>query len=136
MTSRHIGFKRHLRAEVVPGDAVYLFSEEDTTALRGPHVEALAPLLDGSRDLAAVRREFDGAPEQAAGLLRQLAQAGLVGTRTSGSAYWDAMGVEPSGTPDVEVISLGVDSGLGSDAEGGGALTAGLPPRSPRATAR
>jgi bacteriocin biosynthesis cyclodehydratase domain-containing protein len=123
VTSRHIGFKRHLRAEVVPGDAVYVFSEEDTTALRGPHVEALAPLLDGSRDLAAVRRDLAASPEQAAGLLTQLAQAGLVGLRTSGSAYWDALGVEPTGAPDVEVISLGVDAELPPIAEGDGSLT-------------
>ncbi|SER60076.1 TOMM precursor leader peptide-binding protein [Lentzea albida] len=123
MTSRHIGFKRHLRAEVVPGDAVYVFSEEDTTALRGPHIEALAPLLDGSRDLAAVRGEIDAPPEQVAGLLTELAQAGLVGLRTAGSAYWDAVGVEPAGTPDVDVISLGVDASLPPIAEGDGALT-------------
>ncbi|WP_086663278.1 TOMM precursor leader peptide-binding protein [Lentzea kentuckyensis] len=123
MTSRHIGFKRHLRAEVVPGDAVYVFSEEDTTALRGPHVEALAPLLDGSRDLAAVRRDFDAAPEHAAGLLTQLAHVGLIGARTSGSAYWDALGVEPAGTPDVEVISLGVEADLPPIVEGDGSLT-------------
>ncbi|MFJ5990363.1 TOMM precursor leader peptide-binding protein [Lentzea sp. NPDC092896] len=123
MTSRHIGFKRHLRAEVVPGDAVYVFSEEDTTALRGAGVEALAPLLDGSRDLAAVRREFDASPEHAAGLLTQLAQAGLVSMSTSGSAYWDALGVEPAGTPDVDVICLGVEAGLPPIAEGDGALT-------------
>ncbi|MEV6240437.1 TOMM precursor leader peptide-binding protein [Lentzea sp. NPDC051838] len=123
MTSRHIGFKRHLRAEVVPGDAVYVFSEEDTTALRGPHVEALAPLLDGSRDLAAVRGELDAPPEHVAGLLGQLAQAGLIGLSTSGSAYWDALGVEPAGTPDVDVISLGVDAELPPITEGDGVLT-------------
>ncbi|MFD4636124.1 TOMM precursor leader peptide-binding protein [Lentzea sp. NPDC058436] len=123
MTSHHIGFKRHLRAEVVPGDAVYVFSEEDTTALRGPHVEALAPLLDGSRDLAAVRRDFDAAPEHAAGLLSALARGGLVGLRTSGSPYWDALGVDPAGTPDVDVITLGVDAELPPITEGDGALT-------------
>lgn len=123
MTPRHIGFKRHLRAEVVPGDAVYVFSEEDTTALRGPHVEALAPLLDGSRDLAALRREFDAPPGHAAGLLTGLAEAGLVGLRTSGSAYWDVLGVEPAGTPDIEVIRVGVDAELPPIAEGDGSLT-------------
>ncbi|NKE60300.1 TOMM precursor leader peptide-binding protein [Lentzea sp. PSKA42] len=123
MTSRHIGFKRHLRAEVVPGDAVYVFSEENTTALRGPHVAAFAPLLDGSRDLAALCRELDASPEHTAGLLTELAEAGLVGLRTSGSAYWDALGVEPVGTPDVEVICLGVDADLPSIAEGDGSLT-------------
>src|SRR4051812_33529546 len=51
VTGPHVGFKRHLRAEVVPGDAVYVFSEEDTTALRGPHLEELVPLLDGTRGL-------------------------------------------------------------------------------------
>ncbi|MEU0879454.1 TOMM precursor leader peptide-binding protein [Lentzea sp. NPDC005914] len=123
MTSPRIGFKRHLRAEAVPGDAVYVFSEEDTTALRGPHVEALAALLDGSRDLAAVRRELDAPAEHAAGLLTQFAQAGLIGLHTSGSAYWDALGVEPAGTPDIDVVSLGVDADLPPIAEGDGALT-------------
>src|SRR5215213_3021961 len=41
-----VGFRRHLRADVVAGDAVYLFSERDVTALQGPGIETLAPLLD------------------------------------------------------------------------------------------
>ena len=52
-----VSFRRHLRADVVPDDAVYLFSERGVTALQGSSIEALAPLLDGTRDLPALLRE-------------------------------------------------------------------------------
>jgi oxazoline/thiazoline synthase len=100
-----IGFKRHLRAEVVPGEAAYLFSERGVTALIGPHVEALAPLLDGTRDMQTVLREMppDATPEQVEGTLARLADAGLVAARPvpptgidePSLAYWDASGLDP-----------------------------------------
>lgn len=101
-----IGFRRHLRAEVVPGEAAYLFSERGVTALFGPHVEALAPLLDGTRDLPTVLKELpDGLPaEQVGNVLTQLMDAGLVGPRTQAQAgvdeeslaYWDTSGLNPT----------------------------------------
>ncbi|MEV6642559.1 TOMM precursor leader peptide-binding protein [Amycolatopsis sp. NPDC051371] len=101
-----VGFKRHLSTAVVPGDAVYVLSEDGATALSGPHVEALAPLLDGTRNFAALRRDLPGdvPADAAAGVLNRLAEEQLIGLRTPGAdpaaaAYWDAMGVEPvSGT--------------------------------------
>lgn len=96
-----VGFRRHLTTAVVPGDAVYALSEDGTTALSGPHVEALVPLLDGTRDFAALRRDLpeDVPAEAAAGVLNRLAGEGLIGLRRPGTAYWDAVGVEPaSGT--------------------------------------
>lgn len=36
-------FKRHLRAETVPAEAVCLISEHGVTALPGSHIERLAP---------------------------------------------------------------------------------------------
>jgi len=51
---------RHLSTAVVPGDAVYVLSEDGATALSGPHLESLVPLLDGTRDFAALRRELPG----------------------------------------------------------------------------
>ncbi|WP_410622418.1 TOMM precursor leader peptide-binding protein [Amycolatopsis sp. cmx-8-4] len=91
-----VGFKRHLSVAVVPGDAVYVVSEDDATALRGPHLESLVPLLDGTRDFAALRRELPGdvPADEAAGVLDDLAEAGLVSLRQPGTdpAYWDAAG--------------------------------------------
>ncbi|MBE1492986.1 ribosomal protein S12 methylthiotransferase accessory factor [Amycolatopsis lexingtonensis] len=92
-----VGFKRHLSTAVVPGDAVYVLSEEGATALRGPHLESLVPLLDGTRDFAALRRELPaGVPaDEASGVLTRLAEAGLIGLRPAvsdaESAYWDAV---------------------------------------------
>src|SRR3954470_7763705 len=88
---------RHLSTAVVPGDAVYVLSEEGTTALSGPHLESLVPLLDGTRDFAALRRELpaDVPAEEASGVLTRLAEAGLIGLRPAAStpelAYWDAV---------------------------------------------
>lgn len=98
-----IGFRRHLRAEVVPHDAVYLFSERGVTALQGPAIEALAPLLDGTRDLPAVLREMScsAPPAQARAVLTRLARADLVRLRPRDEpedrevlGYWDAMGLD------------------------------------------
>ena len=126
MTGPHVGFKRHLRVEVVPGDAVYVFSEEDTTALRGPHVEDLVPLLDGTRDLAGVRRDLPAgaSPEHVAGLLAELAEAGLVELRApdgaavdhTAAAFWDLLGVVPAGVNRVGLTTLDVDPGPAADA--------------------
>jgi ribosomal protein S12 methylthiotransferase accessory factor len=102
--SRLVGLKRHLLARVVPGDAAYLFSEEETVALRGPHVEYVVPLLDGSRNLAELRQALppDVEPAQVATLLAELAEADLVALRPPGPAdsdaptlaYWDTCGVD------------------------------------------
>ncbi|MEV7097876.1 TOMM precursor leader peptide-binding protein [Amycolatopsis sp. NPDC051045] len=95
-----VGFKRHLSTAVVPGDAAYVLSEEGTTALSGPHVESLVPLLDGTRDLAALRRELpaDVPAEEASSVLTRFAEAGLIGLRTAApapeAAYWDAVGAD------------------------------------------
>ncbi|GIH07582.1 hypothetical protein Rhe02_56490 [Rhizocola hellebori] len=100
-----IGFKRHLRAEVVAGDAVYLFSERGVTALEGGRIEAVAPLLDGTRDLQTLLRETATpgiSQEQLQGLITRLATAGLVGRRSPAEisdepayTYWEAAGLDP-----------------------------------------
>ncbi|WP_103347493.1 TOMM precursor leader peptide-binding protein [Amycolatopsis sp. CA-128772] len=97
-----VGFKRHLSTAVVPGDAVYVLSEDGATALSGPHLESLVPLLDGTRDFAALRRDLPaGVPaDEASGVLSRLADAGLIGLRPAAStpelAYWDTIGGEPA----------------------------------------
>jgi len=99
-----VGFKRHLRAEVSTGDGTYLFAENGVTVLKGANVEALAALLDGTRDIATLLGAMPGgmAPEQVAGLIRRLAEAGLVALRQPVTApvdehtlaYWEAIGVD------------------------------------------
>ncbi|MCY7344511.1 MAG: hypothetical protein LH603_22400, partial [Pseudonocardia sp.] len=54
MSAGTVGLRRHLVPHLVPGDAVYLLSERGATALRGTHVETVVPLLDGTRDRAAL----------------------------------------------------------------------------------
>ncbi|MPZ81191.1 MAG: TOMM precursor leader peptide-binding protein [Actinophytocola sp.] len=101
-----VGFKRHLRVDVVEGEAVYVLSERGVTALRGTHAEALVPLLDGTRDLAGLRRALPHgvAGEEVGALLVRLMEAGLVALRPPASpgadekalAYWEAGGLEPN----------------------------------------
>jgi oxazoline/thiazoline synthase len=99
-------FRRHLRAEVREGKGAYLFSEQGVIAMRGPKIESLAALLDGTHDLDRLLRGRPGgmAPEEVAALLAQLVDAGLVTLRSPGTgdrlgderalAYWDACGVD------------------------------------------
>ncbi|MGK5627329.1 TOMM precursor leader peptide-binding protein [Streptomyces sp. URMC 123] len=100
-----VGFKRHLRAEAVPGEAVYLLSVGGVTALHGPHIEALAPLLDGTRTLSRVLSEAaSSVPPAAAGrVVGRLAQANLISYRDPApgrpaaaeeQAYWDFAGLD------------------------------------------
>ncbi|MFL6130823.1 MAG: TOMM precursor leader peptide-binding protein [Mycobacteriales bacterium] len=111
-----VGFRRHLRADVVAGDAVYLFSERDVTALQGSGIETLAPLLDGSRDLPGLLREASlrMPAELARALIAKLAEANLIGLRSpdepadsAAAAYWDALGLDPATvTPTGRVVRV------------------------------
>jgi oxazoline/thiazoline synthase len=103
VTGSLLGFRRDLRAEVVTGEATYLVSEQGVTALEAPPLESLAPLLDGTRDAAALCRDAGLAPAQVDALTRQLADAGLVTTRSdvaapepdaAALAYWEAAGLD------------------------------------------
>ena len=105
-TGRLVGFKRHLRSTVIPGEAAYLLSPLGVTALQGEYIEVLAPLLDGSRTLAGVVR--DATPPMTAAqvgrLLGQLMDADLLAFRdethpdrpddTAAEAYWDLAGLD------------------------------------------
>lgn len=107
-----VGFKRHLRAQSVRGEGVYVLSERGVTALTGSHVEALAPLLDGTRDLPALVRDLPVGvtPDQLASVLIQLSEAGLVTMRGPSDVatgepttardralgYWEAGGLDPA----------------------------------------
>ncbi|WP_327327141.1 TOMM precursor leader peptide-binding protein [Streptomyces sp. NBC_01210] len=100
-----IGFRRHLTTAVIPGEATYLVSEQGVTAIEGDAVAAIAPLLDGSRDLPALVRDTQGllSPTELGSLLGKLTQANLVtgyaapqteSTDQDASAYWEAAGLE------------------------------------------
>ncbi|MFF8293456.1 TOMM precursor leader peptide-binding protein [Streptomyces sp. NPDC016309] len=115
-----VGFKPHLRVEVVDGEAVYLLSERGTTALQGPYVEMLAPLLDGTRTLHALLDEAPTSlpPAELGRVIADLARADLVGYRDPSSddasaAYWELVGlagphaVSALRTTTVEVVALG-----------------------------
>jgi len=128
-TGEHgIGFKRHLRPEIVAGEAVYLISETGVTALQGQCVEPIAALLDGTRDLASVLRDLpaDLCPERVTRVLTRLRVAGLIGdhgpdeapAERSTLAYWDAAGLDPlnavSATSSAAVGVIALD-GLSAD---------------------
>ncbi|MGW4781359.1 TOMM precursor leader peptide-binding protein [Streptomyces filamentosus] len=119
-----LGFKPHLRAEVVPGEGVYLVSERGVTALRGSGVTALAPLLDGTRSLDRVVAEAKRVipAHQAEKVVTQLLTAGLLDERapaaapTADLAFWELAGIDgvtatrrACGTP-VEVVGVGETS--------------------------
>ena len=84
-----IGFKRHLHPQIVRGEAVYLIGESGVTAIQGRHVETLAPLLDGTRDLAGLLREVpaDLTADKVGRMLARLIAAGLVGSQGRGGWF-------------------------------------------------
>ncbi|WTU00629.1 TOMM precursor leader peptide-binding protein [Kitasatospora sp. NBC_00070] len=119
-----VGFKRHVRAEVVAGDGVYLVSERGTTRLHGPHLETVGPLLDGTRGIAALVRDAPGTTAGViADLLCSLSEAGLVSYRSprangspdlrAAEAFWDLAGLEgpnpaeQAGTARTRVLTVG-----------------------------
>ncbi|MDN3295373.1 TOMM precursor leader peptide-binding protein [Streptomyces ficellus] len=135
-TELPVGFKRHLRVEAVVGDAVYLLSEQGTTALEGRDVQKLVTLLDGTRTLPDVMREASAtlAPAQVASMIAALAKADLIGYHdpaadASTEAYWEFAGLSgPAATASlqrttVDLVTLGrVDA----DAARAECLAAGL----------
>lgn len=134
----YLGLKRHLRAEVVPGDATYLISDSGVTALQGECVAELVPLLDGTRNLAELLQAVGSRipAQRLATVLGELMRdgvvryhpdpAGSVATSGTGSceedrraaeAYWDLAGLDGSAAlraqsaAQVEVIALGDATG-------------------------
>ncbi|WP_406445530.1 TOMM precursor leader peptide-binding protein [Streptomyces sp. NBC_01613] len=118
-----LGFKPHLRVEQVPGEAVYLISDQRVTALHGEQIARLAPLLDGTRPLDRIARDAaDTLPAvQTAHLVDRLDGAGLLAARDHAAApeeeaeqaYWEAAGLNGSaaaegrGTGTVRALSVG-----------------------------
>lgn len=153
---RLIGLRSHLSAQVVPGDATYLISERGVTAIQGADLEAVVPLLDGTRDLRALVSEAAPSltPSQVAHTIGQLARAGLLRHRNGGQttdtdrsseAYWElagTAGAQPRCAPalpaEVRIITVGgIDTpavhaactAAGLDVVGSGAHTDAGPDR-------
>ncbi|MFZ3475576.1 TOMM precursor leader peptide-binding protein [Streptomyces sp. 4.24] len=101
-----VAFKRHVRAEAVPGEAAFVLSDKGVTVLRGGGIENLVPLLDGSRTLTQLLKDASRSMSiaEAGRALRSLAEANLVGYRHApdltgedtalAQAYWDRAGLD------------------------------------------
>ncbi|MEU0088722.1 TOMM precursor leader peptide-binding protein [Streptomyces sp. NPDC006274] len=143
-----LAFKPHLKAEVVPGEGVYLVSERGVTALRGPGVTALAPLLDGTRSLDRLVADAERMvpAQQAQRVVSQLLTAGLLDDRDPSAAgpaadlaFWELAGIDgvtatrrAFGTP-VEVVGVGRTSRASVDGLADALLAAGVRLHSPEA---
>jgi ribosomal protein S12 methylthiotransferase accessory factor len=121
-----VGFKRHLRVEAVPAEAVYLISERGVTVLSGPSVERLAPLLDGTRSLTQLTREVSAelAAAEVRSVLERMSDAGLIDLRgppepgaavtpdAAAAAFWALAGLDADeaaraiGAATVEIVAL------------------------------
>jgi bacteriocin biosynthesis cyclodehydratase domain-containing protein len=108
--SRLVGFKRHLRAETVPAEAVYLISERGVTALSGSCIERLAPLLDGTRSFAQLARDLSAelATTEIVGLLQRLAEAGLLDLRQPSGATEAVSAIKDTAVPAAVLHDLAV----------------------------
>lgn len=133
-----VGFKRHLRPTVIPGEATYLVSPRNVTALYGAHAEVLVPLLDGTRSIRSVLHA--AAPEltaeEAGTSLQALTGSGLLNFRPAPSdgapdplgdpvaeAYWDLAGLDGGrasaelAAASVRIVTVGdLDTGAVEDA--------------------
>lgn len=98
-----ISFKGHLRVKRIPTDAVLLISEREVTALSGYSINALAPLLDGTRTVAQVKQEISPllSATDVEELLGRLSESGLITyqadstLRENGAhAYWSLAGID------------------------------------------
>lgn len=101
-----VSFKRHLRVETIPAEGVCLVSERGVTTLSGSSIESLAPMLDGTRTVAQVKRDLsqDLPAAEVDRLLARLSDAGLITyfwaqeaspREEGGGTYWSLAGIDP-----------------------------------------
>jgi ribosomal protein S12 methylthiotransferase accessory factor len=114
-----IGFSPHVRTETVPGEGAFLISERVVTLLKGEQGIALAALLDGTRDIAAVIADCPVglAPEHTDRLLSELLAAGLLRTRRSGQptqpdeAFWTLAHLDASQLRSFPIAAITLGAG-------------------------
>lgn len=113
-----MGFKRHLRAEVVAGEATYVISERGISAFDDAGVAAVAPLLDGTRDFRSLVADAAGqcTPVDVALAIGRLHEADLLclasqsagQTDLAAAAYWELAGAPgPLSADTVRIRSVG-----------------------------
>lgn len=101
-----VSFKRHLQVETIPAEGVCLVSERGLTTLSGSSIECLAPMLDGTRTVAQIKRDLspDLQAAEVDKLLARLSDAGLITyfraqeasqREEGGGAYWSLAGIDP-----------------------------------------
>jgi bacteriocin biosynthesis cyclodehydratase domain-containing protein len=123
-----VGFKSHIRAKVIPAEAVYLVSERGLTALSGSAIEQLAPLLDGTRTTAELTREMSAhlSAAEVGQVLARLSEAGLISffQRSAADqgdeqarAYWDLAGIGPDAATALDCAAVEIIAVGGADAE-------------------
>ncbi|ALG14976.1 TOMM precursor leader peptide-binding protein [Kibdelosporangium phytohabitans] len=100
-----VGFKRHLRVEVVAGTGAYVFGEDGVTVLRGAGIDKVAALLREPRPVRDLLAARPGGltPDEVGHLLARLAEADLLAHRRPATgagpatvAYWEAAGIDPA----------------------------------------
>jgi ribosomal protein S12 methylthiotransferase accessory factor len=123
-----VGFKSHIRAKVIPAEAVYLVSERGLTALSGSAIERLAPLLDGTRTMAELTREMSAhlSAAEVGQVLTRLSDAGLISIFQRSAAghgdeqaraYWDLAGIGPDAAAALDCAAIEIIAVGGADAE-------------------
>ncbi|WP_374991253.1 TOMM precursor leader peptide-binding protein [Streptomyces sp. LHD-70] len=129
LSGSRLGFKSHLRVHTVPGEGVYLVSERGVTALHGSAITALAPLLDGTRDLDKLLADTAGvlAAPQVTRIVTRLTEGGFLthlpglaaAVPAADRAYWELAGLDGHHAArsvaegSVAVLALGGGDGTG-----------------------
>jgi oxazoline/thiazoline synthase len=138
-----VGFKSHVRAKVIPAEAVYLVSERGLTALSGSAIERLAPLLDGTRTMAELTREMSAhlSAAEVGQVLARLSAAGLISfiQRSAAGrgderarAYWDLAGIAPdAAAPAHAAVEIIAADGADTEALAAACQASGLTVRQP-----
>ncbi|HEV2803280.1 MAG TPA: TOMM precursor leader peptide-binding protein [Pyrinomonadaceae bacterium] len=95
-------FKAHLHAEIVPGEGVFLISDESYLALKGQVFEHVAPYLDGrhSADEIVDQLQSEASPAEIYYALMELERAGHIGEShqelsAGQAAFWSVQDIDP-----------------------------------------
>jgi len=117
---RYPRLKANLHIEILAPDQVFLIDEERHLLVQGPAAALVAPLLDGTKDVARIAHDL-GARLSLAEVLQGINKFERFGHLVEGpqdpdrsaGAYWDAAGTGPQVAADrlaaasVQVLSLG-----------------------------
>lgn len=119
-----LSFKRHLDAYVVEGEAVYLVGEERVAVVNGLLAQQMAPLLDGTRTLAALHQDMgaDVAPARIDAAVEALIKLGVAdyvdpATDCATAGYFELAGVQGDvATARLQMARVRIETHGGADA--------------------